>query len=380
MADITALYNCFAVAALVFSVWFLGDRWETYKVVSVLLAVGGVIVVSYGGAEHKKVPRPVDPIKGKPDIGSLASGGVEFPHPFLGDMLALFGAVTMGLYEVAFKLIGTLPDETLQMQLYGQNGAKSKEARSQQSYIEYRAVSGVDDNILSGDLDYQATGSSRPPSQRTSAELATVSKPVAKERPATSYTVEAADSSSEAESEVEDAELDQFRGGPTTRLSRTTSRTTLKPQQKRRVLHDIPPPLPFGLHANLMTSGIGFVTLLTLWTGVVIAHFAGWEPFEWPHNWETVASMAVVAICGVFFNACFSESQPVCVRAHTLMPFSGYSDPAEHLGTGPGISVLPVDDRPRRARRYNARAAVQGALSDRMHVYWLRIRCTHRGK
>ncbi len=28
MADITALYNCFAVAALVFSVWFLGDRWQ----------------------------------------------------------------------------------------------------------------------------------------------------------------------------------------------------------------------------------------------------------------------------------------------------------------------------------------------------------------
>ncbi|KDN52711.1 hypothetical protein K437DRAFT_231800 [Tilletiaria anomala UBC 951] len=335
MADITALYNCFAVSALVFSVWFLGDRWQAYKVVSVLLAVGGVIVVSYGGAEHKKAPRLLDPVKGKPDTAAVA----ELPHPFVGDMLALLGAVTMGLYEIVFKLVGTLPDEELQLQLYGKGGALAgghRRSRGHQSSIEYRPVNAADGlsrhedqaegNALSGDTNYQATGTSpsqsRSTSSRSSFDGDEDTEKQAKQAGSnknssgpTTYSREADDFSSESESELDEAELAQLSTGGTTRLSRTSSRTRLKQHSafstpmhtngRKRLLDDVPPPLPWGMHSNIMTSGIGLVTALSLWLGVVIAHFAGWEPFEWPYNFATVASLAIVAICGVFFNACF---------------------------------------------------------------------------
>ena len=117
-----------------------------YKVISVLLAVGGVVIVSYGGAEHKKTPRPVDPVKGKPDTQSAAN---EFPHPLLGDMLALSGAVTMGLYEICFKLIGTLPDEDLPARLYGQ--AKNRgQAQDEQSSELHRVSPGEREGSAGG--------------------------------------------------------------------------------------------------------------------------------------------------------------------------------------------------------------------------------------
>lgn len=197
MADITALYNTFSVWALVFSVWFLGDKWSRYKVASVLLACGGVIIVAYGGAEHRRKPKDLDPIYGKPTstsslaasstmtasatsmtssltpssdatstitnaasapsvmqtaidmavtsafqaidraLGSSATapwgarGGGDLTgepkedpssssasNPLLGDLLALFGAITMAAYEMAFKLLGTLPDEEAQNRHY----------------------------------------------------------------------------------------------------------------------------------------------------------------------------------------------------------------------------------------------------------------------
>lgn len=288
------------------------------------------MIVSYGGAEHKKTPRPVDPVKGKPETQGASS---EFPHPLLGDMLALSGAVTMGLYEICFKLIGTLPDEDLQMRLYGQAKSRRRSmdrrrTSSHQSYIEYRPVSGseqqdereaFEQNKLSG-TDYQATGISQPSSRRQSEDGQEDANKHKDEQPSkgpTTYTIEAGESSSSSESELDDADLEELGAGGTTRLSRTTSQTNLKHHQMpsssggsaaRRILNDVPAPLPFGMHANLMTSGIGLFTFLTLWIGVVIAAYAGWEPFEWPHNFETVASIAIVAICGVFFNACFSES------------------------------------------------------------------------
>ena len=342
-----------------------------YKVISVLLAVGGVVIVSYGGAEHKKTPRPVDPVKGKPDTQSAAN---EFPHPLLGDMLALSGAVTMGLYEICFKLIGTLPDEDLQARLYGQakNRRRSGDRRrtsSHQSYIEYRPVSGRDQqeegeafeqNKLSG-TDYQATGISQPSSRRQSEDGNEDANKHKNEQPSkgpTTYTIEA-ESSSSSESELDDADLEELGAGGTMRLSRTTSQTNLKHHQMpssssgsgpRRILNDVPAPLPFGMHANLMTSGIGLFTFLTLWIGVVIAAYLGWEPFEWPHNFETVVSIAIVAICGVFFNACFSESSgsPSPTSATSDSRFAHRSDFAEHLGASFSLGLLPAHNRSRR--------------------------------
>ncbi len=240
-------------------------------------------------------------------------------------MLALLGAVTMGLYEIAFKLIGTLPDEELQMQLHGQGnrinqrtGEARRRVHSTHSYIEYRAVDSAAEaaeeeeeedegkQAARGPTNYQSMGTSRPGSQRASLEAGKAKQAAA----AQAYIQEA--ESSEAESELDDADLEEIGTGASTRLSRTTSRggapageSAHAKQPGKRILQEVPPPLPFGMHANLMTSSIGLMTLSTLWIGAVAAHFLGWERFELPHNWETVASIAVVAICGVFFNACF---------------------------------------------------------------------------
>lgn len=65
-------------------------------------------------------------------------------------------------------------------------------------------------------------------------------------------------------------------------------------------------PLPFGMHAIAMTTGIGLMTMLTLWSMLVIADWTGFEPFALPPNWTTVGWIATGASCGVLFNACFS--------------------------------------------------------------------------
>ncbi|KAL9931237.1 hypothetical protein V8E36_009914 [Tilletia maclaganii] len=68
----------------------------------------------------------------------------------------------------------------------------------------------------------------------------------------------------------------------------------------------IPPPLPFGLHANIMTSGIGIVTFCVLSIGIVIGHWTGLEPFEFPPNLSVVAALAGVGLLGVLFNSTFT--------------------------------------------------------------------------
>jgi hypothetical protein len=73
-----------------------------------------------------------------------------------------------------------------------------------------------------------------------------------------------------------------------------------------RIQEWIPPPLPFGMHPILVTSGIGLVTLCTLWIGLPIAHFLGWEPFEAPANFKTAFFIFLVVFTGIIFNGCFS--------------------------------------------------------------------------
>ena len=48
------------------------------------------------------------------------------------------------------------------------------------------------------------------------------------------------------------------------------------------------------------------MTMLTLWSMLVIADWTGFEPFALPPNWTTVGWIATGASCGVLFNACFS--------------------------------------------------------------------------
>jgi drug/metabolite transporter (DMT)-like permease len=80
MTEITALYNLFAFWAYLLAVKILGERPSQLKLASVLMAIGGVIVISFGGATAQST---------KP--GS---------HPLIGDMLALLGSVSFAFYEV----------------------------------------------------------------------------------------------------------------------------------------------------------------------------------------------------------------------------------------------------------------------------------------
>jgi drug/metabolite transporter (DMT)-like permease len=62
-------------------------------------------------------------------------------------------------------------------------------------------------------------------------------------------------------------------------------------------------PPPFGFHPNLLTSLLGFTTLITLWIPIPFLHWSGAELFRVPPNALTVLSIAGIALSGVVFNA-----------------------------------------------------------------------------
>ncbi|SNX86655.1 uncharacterized protein MEPE_05364 [Melanopsichium pennsylvanicum] len=412
MADITAIYNTFSVWALVFSVWFLGEKWEKRKVFSVLLACLGVIIVAYGGADHRKVPKPIDPVHGKPpksddptqqvirraikaiftSLPGKRDGErdepVSSPHnPVLGDLLAFVGAVTMAAYEMAFKLIGTLPDEQKQAEMY--SAVPGGHNRRSRSYVRYqdedgegyqrghetegllrtsqsetrngvlgtigtepsqhilgddenedmrgsgegRRFSTMVDKLIDQDRqDYQSITPPPEPSYPSGAseeqDSVKVAKAAAEKVRAHAKAVASKDDDDD-QSQVTESELDEEEEelvlSGATRLHRTRSHLSThqlaedaaeassrpgysnRRTSSYRKMHDasIPPPLPFGLHANIMTAGIGLTTFTTFWIGIIVAHQLGWETFELPHNVRTYVSIGMVVLCGIFFNAAF---------------------------------------------------------------------------
>lgn len=64
-------------------------------------------------------------------------------------------------------------------------------------------------------------------------------------------------------------------------------------------------PPPFGFHPNLLTSLLGFMTLITLWIPIPFLHWSGAEVFRVPPNALTAISIAGIALGGVVFNAGF---------------------------------------------------------------------------
>ena len=429
MADITAIYNTFSVWALVFSVWFLGEKWEKRKVFSVLLACLGVVIVAYGGADHRKVPKPIDPVHGKPPTSGEPAEQLirrsihavftrmltkraedeEAPvsnahNPVLGDLLAFVGAVTMAAYEMAFKLIGTLPDENKQAEMYSAvPGGRNRRSRS---YVRYQDAgednnhghgryetegllrnsqsesrhgdfdgglgtrhaddtdasqhilgfgeedqdeddlkkqresgeaprySTVVDKLIDQDRqDYQSITPPPEPVQPFDEDNGGKAVKVAADRVRVHakavHVSKNGDEDEDAESQVTESELDEDEErlvlSGATRLHRTrshlsthqlasepSSEAATRPGPSRRTSSyrkaydpSIPPPLPFGLHANIMTAGIGLTTFTTFWIGIIVADQLGWEPFELPHNLRTCAAIGMVVLCGIFFNAAF---------------------------------------------------------------------------
>ena len=67
-------------------------------------------------------------------------------------------------------------------------------------------------------------------------------------------------------------------------------------------------PPPFGFHPNLLTSFLGFFTLILLWIPIPFLHYSGIEKFRLPPDLFTALTIAGIALSGVVFNAGFMAS------------------------------------------------------------------------
>jgi drug/metabolite transporter (DMT)-like permease len=110
-SDLTAIYNCSAFFAYAFSVPLLGEKLRVSKVVSVAIAILGVLIVAYGGSAHT------------PKHGSKSGGGAggpdhdtsdennEHPYQFIGNVIIGVGSVMYGFYEVLYKKAACPPED-----------------------------------------------------------------------------------------------------------------------------------------------------------------------------------------------------------------------------------------------------------------------------
>lgn len=91
-SDLTAIYNCSAFFAYVFSVPLLKEPLRLDKSVAVLIAIAGVLVVAYGDTKGEGVK------------------DVEASGRFLGNLIIGVGSVLYGLYEVLYKRFACPPE------------------------------------------------------------------------------------------------------------------------------------------------------------------------------------------------------------------------------------------------------------------------------
>ncbi|ODA80658.1 hypothetical protein RJ55_03617 [Drechmeria coniospora] len=98
-SDLTAIYNCSAFFAYVFSVPILREPLRLDKSVSVFIAILGVLVVVYGDTEPAA---SVDAESGKP----TPSGGSRL----FGNLIIGAGSVLYGLHEVLYKRLACPPE------------------------------------------------------------------------------------------------------------------------------------------------------------------------------------------------------------------------------------------------------------------------------
>ncbi|KAF8467331.1 hypothetical protein BDZ91DRAFT_141859 [Kalaharituber pfeilii] len=96
-SDLTAIYNCSAFFAYAFSIPLLHEKVRTVKVVSVGIAILGVMVVAYGDGgggndSHK--------------------GDRSTRNRVLGNLIIGIGSVLYGFYEVLYKKLTCPPEDT----------------------------------------------------------------------------------------------------------------------------------------------------------------------------------------------------------------------------------------------------------------------------
>ncbi|KAG6911978.1 hypothetical protein DXG01_000226 [Tephrocybe rancida] len=107
ISDVTAIWNTNAFFAYVIAVKLFGLKWEPRRLLAVLLATLGVIVVVYGGSTSNV---------GEPSIRNtgIVSKFIKPSAPLVGDLLTLIASISYGLYQVLYKkyaAISTDPDD-----------------------------------------------------------------------------------------------------------------------------------------------------------------------------------------------------------------------------------------------------------------------------
>lgn len=101
MANITSIYNTFSLWALVFSVYFLKENWDYLQACAVLLGVVGVSISATGSAVRPTAEEATGDKDKKTGLLSPA---------FMGDLLALIGAISMAAYEILYKRLTEVPE------------------------------------------------------------------------------------------------------------------------------------------------------------------------------------------------------------------------------------------------------------------------------
>lgn len=99
-SDLTAIYNCSAFFAYVFSIMLLNDKLRFDKALSVALAIIGVLVVAYGDKD--------DSSPGTSNPGAEKGFGSKL----LGNIIIGIGSVAYGFYEVLYKRFACPPEGT----------------------------------------------------------------------------------------------------------------------------------------------------------------------------------------------------------------------------------------------------------------------------
>ncbi|POR37249.1 Putative vacuolar membrane protein, partial [Tolypocladium paradoxum] len=99
-SDLTAIYNCSAFFAYVFSVPILREPLRLDKSIAVFIAIVGVLVVAYGDTDTSTGAADAPPGNAEPGAGSR----------FVGNLVIGVGSVLYGLYEVLYKRYACPPE------------------------------------------------------------------------------------------------------------------------------------------------------------------------------------------------------------------------------------------------------------------------------
>lgn len=311
MVDITAIYNCTsdlafqdelliltdrhcficstasAFWAYIFAIWITKtDKLELKKACAVLLACTGVVIISYGGAEHSR--------------NQAEQKG--FGSKLLGDLLVLVGSITFAAYELFYEKYAALPSASLQPteddddQVNDEEAAPDKSGGnkhgrrrsgrytvSQSQRNSYAGVRSTDEEPPETEEVFQ-NGHKEEEDDDEETERLHEGGPRK-----TSLDIEEGHAGGDRDASEDEVEVEQF-DTPPIYIDPETGKLD---QQV------------FLLHANIITGSIGIVTFVFFAIPLPLLHLLGWETFRLPPDGMTTLAIFANMIAGMVFNAAF---------------------------------------------------------------------------